>query len=291
MRSRKSFSGIGGLSLAMTLVVLAVVLAPESANANLAEGHPEAYSNGVRMTTSKGGFAGRGTIHWVSEALGANIECVQVLWGFQHNEGTPAFGQGQILGWTAQGDATIAGAEPRPSCKFTKTGLEGEPEAWITDEPALEAGHRVPLSVPWNIRDVCSEEESTKRALVRIGVPSGAPPPTVGCATQPERTAEIEKEEAARVGCYAEVVPEGCVKLTWLVPSLGLETTFEGSEQPRWQNGLGSPAHFSDWQFLEGTSKLHLHGAFSTTADFPTAPGGGGQADVTGFSQQLLWAK
>jgi hypothetical protein len=285
------FAGAGGLSLAMTLIVTAVMLAPEGAQALPdEEGHPEAYTNGVRMTTSKVAVAARGNIHWASEALGANIECAQVFWGYLHNEGVPAFGKGQILGWTAQGDATIAGGEPRPSCKFTKTGLEGEPEASITDEPSLEEAHRVPLSVPWNTQLVCYESEAVRLALVRIGIPTGAPAPAAGCATEAERVAEIQKEEAARIGCYATKVPEGCLKVTWLVPSIALETTFEGVQQPVFANGFGSPAHFSSWKF-EGAlvGKLHLHGVFSTTAEVPVLAGGA--AAVTGFIQQLIQFK
>jgi hypothetical protein len=287
MRSWIRFAKIDGLSLAMTLIAIAVVLAPESAYANLEQGHPEAYTNGVRMTTSKVAVFGHGTVHWKSEALGANIECVQVLWGYLHNEGAATFGTGQILGWTAQGDATNSGVAPQPSCKFTKTGVEGEPEASITDEPPIEATRRMPLSVPWNTRFVCTESgEATKRPLLRIGIPTGAPAPTAECPSEAVRGEQIAKEEAERAGCYATEVPEGCVKLTWLVPSLGLETTFEGTEQPVWSNAFGGGTHFSDWQ-LTGpqVGKLHLHGVFSTTAE-PS-----GAVDENGFLQQMIQVK
>jgi hypothetical protein len=272
----------------MALMVIAVMVAPGSAQARLEEGNPEGYTNGVRMpTTGKIAVYGHGTVHWQSESLGANIECVQIMWGYLHNEGAPAFGTGQILGWAAQGDATALGGELRPSCKFTKAGVEGEPEASITDEPPIET-RRMPRSVPWNTAFVCFERasEGIRFASLRIGIPTGAPAPTVACPTEAERGTEIEKEETERVGCYAVAVPEGCVKLTWLVPSLGLETTFEGSEQMRWINGFTNGTHPSSWG-PEGTQvgRLHLRGVFSTTAE-PS-----GQTVEDGFSQQLIQAK
>jgi hypothetical protein len=280
------FAGTGGLQLAMTLMVIAVMLAPGVAKANLEEGHPEAYSGGVRMSTSKVGVIGWGPIHWGSEALGANIECVQMFFGYLHNEGVPAFGRGQILGWSAQGDATRAGQSTRASCKFTKTGVEGEPEAWITDEPPIETTRTGPLSVPWNMQYVCLESEAVRHPFLRVGIPAGAPPPTVGCATEAERVAEIAAEEEARTGCYATAVPEGCVKLTWIIPSLGLEWTFEGTEQVRWFNPGGPAVHPAVWALEETPplGKLHLRGAFSTTAG---PPSGSGNA-VGGQMQQIM---
>jgi hypothetical protein len=268
------------------LMAITVMLAPESAQANLEGGHPEAYSNNVKMT-SKVSVVGHGPVHWSSEALGANIECIQIFWGDLNNEGVPLFGTGQILGWNAQGDATVGGAEIRRSCKFTKTGVEGEPEAWITDEPALETTHRTPPSVPWNMRYSCDEFEGTKRPLLKIGVPAGAPAPSVGCtATEAERAAEIEKEETERTGCYATTVPEGCISLTWVSPALGLEAVFQGSEQAVWRNPAFTGLHLANWE-LTGpqVGKLHLAGSFSTTAT------GSGGASEGGFMAQFLTVK
>jgi hypothetical protein len=278
-------AGMGALSLTTTLMAIAVMLAPESAYARLEAGSPEAYSNNVRTSTSKVAVFARGAVHWGSEALGANIECMQVMWGYVHNEGTPAIGQGQIMGWTGQGDAAGEGIEQRRSCKFTKAGVEGEPEASITDEPAIETTRRPP-SVPWNMQYVCYEAEGSRRALLKVGIPSAAPPPAAGCATEAERAAEIEKEETERTGCYATTVPEGCVKLTWVVPGLGLESTFEGTEQPQWRNGFTNGLHMSAWEFLGAQlGKLHLRGVFSTTAE-PS-----GTTREPGFSMQLITAK
>jgi hypothetical protein len=278
--------GLHGFAAALTLTIGVLTLTPVSAQANFEEGRPETYTNNVRMTTSPVGFNGWGPIHWASEALGTNIECVQLYFGHLNNEGVPTFGTGQILGWTAQGDASTGGVGARRSCKFTKTGVEGEPEAWVTDEPSIETVRNVPLSMPWNMRFECVEIESSKFPLVRVGLPTGAPGRPAACETEAQRAAQIEKEETERTGCYATTVPEGCVKLTWVVPALGIEETFEGSEQPRWKSAFTSGVHPSFLEF-EGASvgKLHLHGSFSTTA-VPS-----GDNVVHGFVMQLITVK
>jgi hypothetical protein len=279
------------ISPAMTVCTapagLVVAEIPIHAASSLEAGHPELYSNNVRLTTSKLGTSGWGPIKLVSEVLGTEIECVNVGFGTANNEGTPAFGKGQILGWDASGDATTGGTEARRSCKFKKAGVEGEAEAWATDEPAVETVRKTPLSVPWNVELMCNEAEATKKPLVRIGIPNGAAAPAAACKTEAERTTEIANEETERKGCYAEVVPEGCVKVDIIVPVLGLEQIFEGTQQPSAKNGFTSGLHPSAWEFV-GTAvgKLHLKGVFATTGTTS------GKILEVGFSAlQLVTAK
>jgi hypothetical protein len=235
------------------------------------EGDPIFYSNNVRITSAKVGFLAFGPIKFASAALGAEWECANVGFGSIDNEGAPLIGKGQVLSWGAQGNATAAGVEARRSCSFKKTGVEGEPEAWITDEPAVETTRKAPLSVPWNLQLTCMEREGVQSVLVRIGIPGGAPT-TTGCRSEAEEATALAKEEEERKGCYATAVPEGCVKLDMIAPSLGLEAVFEGTVLPRIVNGIANGLHPSVWELTGGLAKLHLQGGFTSTALASGAP-------------------
>jgi hypothetical protein len=260
---------------------------PIKALSGLEAGHPELYSNNVRMTASHVGQTGWGPIKLVSETLGTEIECVNLGFGFSDNEGTPAFGHGAILGWDAAGNATSAGASLNRTCKFLKSGVTGEAEAWATDEPAVETVRKAPLTVPWNVVVECTEAEATKKVLVRIGIPNGAAAPTAACKTETERGTEIAAEEEARTGCFATTVPEGCVKVNIIVPTLGLEQIFEGTQQPLAKNGITNGLHPSTWEFTgPAVGKLHLKGVFTTTGTTS-----GGVKEVGFGSLQLITGK
>jgi hypothetical protein len=251
------------------LAVVAVLgLAPATAMATQETGNPELYSNGVRIGTSKVGQVGWGPIKLVSATLETEIECVNLGFGSANNEGTPAFGSGQLLGWDASGDATSAGgiSETSRTCLFTKSGVVGHAEAWATDEPAVETTRKSPLTVPWNVKLQCYEAEAVKHAVVRIGIPNGTAAPTAECPTEAVRGEQITTEETERKGCFATTVPEGCVKVDIIVPALGLEQIFEGTQQPAATNGFTNGLHASEWKFNDPVmlGKLHLKGVFAT---------------------------
>jgi hypothetical protein len=235
------------------------------------EGDPVFYSNAVRLTSAKVGFVAWGPLKFASAALGAEWECANIGFGSIENEGVPLIGRGQLLAWSADGDVSVSGGETRRSCQFKKTGVEGEPEAWITDEPAVEGVRKAPLSVPWNLQLTCIEREGVQAVLVRIGIPNGAPA-TTGCRSEAEEATAIGKEEEERKGCYAATVPEGCVKLDMVAPSLGLEAVFEGTVLPRIVNGFATGLHPSVWELTGGLAKLHMQGSYASTALASGAP-------------------
>jgi hypothetical protein len=232
----------------------------------LRAGVPEFFNNNVQLTLgSTPGFVAWGPLKFSSEALGAEWECVNLGFGRVYNEGIPPVGKGQIMAWSAQGDASAGGVETRRSCKFKKAGVEGEPEAWVSDEPALEGARKTPLNVPWNLQLVCVENEGVASALVRIGIPSGAPT-TTGCRSEAQEAAAIAKEENERNGCYAIEVPEGCVRMDVVAPAIGLEASFEGTFDPKMRDGFANGLHPSTWELNGGPGLLHLRGTFATTS-------------------------
>jgi hypothetical protein len=249
------------------------------------EGDPVFYSNSVRLTSAKVGFVAWGPLKFASAALGEEWECANIGFGSIENEGAPLTGRGQLLAWGADGDVSPSGTETRRSCQFKKTGVEGEPEAWITDEPVIEGVRKSPLSVPWNLQPTCVEREGVQVVLMRIGIPNGAPA-TTGCRSEAEEATAVAKEEEERKGCYATTVPEGCVKLDMVAPSLGLEAVFEGTVLPRMIEGFSSGLHPSTWEFTGGLAKLHLQGSFASTASASGTP------KMVGFAGlQLIVAK
>jgi hypothetical protein len=232
----------------------------------LAAGDPEFFSNNVSLNAaSKPGFVTWGALTFSSEALGTEWACVDLGYGDIYNEGVPPVGRGQILSFAAQGDASSLGTEARRSCKFKKTGVEGEPEAWVSAEPALETTRKTPLSVPWNLQLSCVENEGAQSSLIRLGIPNGAPA-TSGCRSEAEETAALTMEEEERKGCYATSVPEGCVRMNLIAPAIGLEAVFEGTLTPKMRDGFANGLRASMWQFPGAAAKLHLKGAFASTA-------------------------
>jgi hypothetical protein len=251
----------------MAVTATASLIASVSAYATAEEGHPEWYSNNVRLTTNHVGFTTWGPMHFSSESLPEELECENLGFGYFNNEGTPAFGRGQIDGWTAQGNETTGGTEVSRTCRVHPIAGREPEEGWITDEPAVETTRNVPLSVPWNVEVLCVESEGTKKALVRIGLPTGTANPSPGCKAQSERAQEIEAEETARTGCYATTVPEGCMKIDVAIPAYGTEQIFQGALNAVMNNGFTSGLHPSSWEFSGITEgKLHLKSAFSFTA-------------------------
>jgi hypothetical protein len=227
-------------------------------------GHPEIYTGRLRLPeVSRNSVVGWGPLKFTASALETEVQCVNFGFGSAWNEGTPAVGRGEILSWHASGNANVAGTSMTPQCAIKIADGEST-EAWVTDEPPTMEGKRTgPLSVPWDLQFVCVENESVKSGLAEIGVPKGAPL-TTGCKTEAEEAAAVEKEESERTGCYATTVPEGCIKVNLVVPSLGLETVFEGTQRPLAVNGFSSGLHPSRWLFAgPAEGKLHLRGVYS----------------------------
>jgi hypothetical protein len=220
------------------------------------------------------------------------------------NAGAPAFGKGQIEGWAGTGDALERLGEYRRKCRFVKSGVLSETEQWVTDElrvegsfePPVQGSRKTPLTVPWNFELLCVENEGLKSALVRIGVPNGAPPPPAECESEAARAEEVAGEESRREGCFATTVPEGCMKLTEVVWQLGLEHIYEGALQLKYANGFANGLHSSTWVSEGGAAagKLHLRG--NVAATFHVAPldfnDGPSVAKIVGFgAMQLITAK
>jgi sugar lactone lactonase YvrE len=251
----------------------------------IASGDPVFFSNNLQLSSATIGVVMWGVMKFASEALGAEWECVNFGFGSVRNEGEAPLGTGQIMQWAAQGDAKPDGTEARRSCKFKKAGVEGEPEAWITDEPALETTRKAPLSVPWNLSLDCVVREGARSPFMRIGIPSGVRLERV-CKGEAEEGITLANEETERKGCYAATVPEGCVKLDMVAPSLGLEAVFEGTVLPRVVDGLTTGLRPSSLEFTGGLAKLHLHGGFASTAL------ASGASKIVGLAgEQLIWAR
>ena len=257
--------------ITLVLALAALALTPVGAQATVEEGHPELYDNFVHITATHRGAEGFGPIKLVSPAMETEIECNAQFFGAAWNEGTPVQGHGEILGWTAQGDASNTGTELNRECKFKKgTAVV---EAWVTDEPPLTQtgtlGKRgEPLTVPWNMEWRCGERAEETTAITLIGRPNGSAAVT-GCKTESEEKNEIEAEESGRTGCYASPVPAGCMKMTVIQPSLGLETVYEGTMRPSYANGFGSGLNPSSLRFEGATSgRLRLATSFATTMSF-----------------------
>jgi hypothetical protein len=250
-------------------------------------GHPEIYTNRLRLNeASHNAIVGWGPLKFISSALETEVECVNLGLGSAWNEGTPPVGRGEILSWNASGDASTQGAEMSRECAFRRADSE-RAEAWITDEaPPVEGVRRGPLSAPWGLQLVCVENETGKLALAQIGIPKGAPL-TTGCKTEAEEAAAVEKEEEERTGCDAVTVPEGCIKANLVVPSIGMEAVFEGTQRPQLLNGFVNGLHPSRWTFTGAAEgKLHLRGVYS---DVMSATG---VVKVSGFQAvQLVTVK
>jgi hypothetical protein len=250
-------------------------------------GHPEIYTDRLRLLeTSHNGLVGWGTLQFASAALETEVSCVNFGIGSAWNEGKPAVGRGEILSWHASGNTNILGGEPSRECAFKRAGSETA-EAWVTDEPAIfEVGRSGPQSVPWELQLLCVENEGVKVGLAEIGIPKGTPLST-GCKTSAEEAAAVEKEEEERTGCYANTVPEGCIKVNLVVPSLGIEAVFEGTQRPKVVDGFVNGLHPSRWSFSGPTlGKLHLRGVY---ADVMAASG---EVKVSGFNAlQLITVK
>ncbi len=226
------------------------------------------FDNFVKVGTAHVGVLGWGPVKLTSTALSTEIECMQLAFGDAFNEGSPSSGRGEILGFSASGNATKTGTETNRECKFKKG--TSEVEAWVTDEPALEqtgtVGKRgVPLTVPWDVELRCGEREESEAPILRLGVPSGTTP-SPACKSEEEEKTEIEAEESGRTGCYATTVPAGCMKVNIVQPSLALETVFEGSLRPHVVDGAGTGLNASRWKFEGATSgKLRLATEFATS--------------------------
>ncbi len=231
-------------------------------------GELQLYDNFVKLGKAPVGVLGWGPIKLTAPALETEIECVNLAFGSAWNEGSPSLARGQVLGWSASGDASKTGTELNRECRFKKGGSV---EAWVSDEPALTRSggvgeHTAPLSVPWNVELRCGEREETEVTIVKIGVPNGAAPST-GCESEPAELEATKKEEEERRGCYASPVPAGCIKVNIVQPALGLETVFEGSVGARVLDGSGNGLNASRLR-VEGASsgRLRLSTAFATEA-------------------------
>jgi hypothetical protein len=234
------------------------------AQANLEEGHPEWWSNDKLLGESRMTVTQWGPLNLEGEGE-LEVECDARSFGYITNEGAPAFGRGQILSWRDSGEVNVDGSEVKRACNLREPGVEAPSEAWVTAEPAVEGVRKAPLSVPWNFELLCVEAEGVKSALIRIGIPNGAPPPSAECKSNAARAEEVAGEESRREGCFATTVPEGCIKVNLIAPADGSEFILEGSLQTKYKNGFVNGLHASRWEFEgEGVAgQLHQSGNFA----------------------------
>jgi hypothetical protein len=296
MRIRRKLLVTGAVPLC---ALVASAVAPSIAQASLNNGTPELYTNGVRDSTSIVEQAGYGQILLNSAELpGSEIECVNVAFGTGNNEPAPpattSRGHGQILTWAANGHSSVAGhTEISSKCR----GLSGS--GWAVDEsPLIVEGtttkRGLAVSTPWNIVGVCGEREEERTGLVQIGYPTGEEPAVHACKTTAEETSEMEAERTGHLHCFkveegsGTPEPAGCINVTIVDPTAGLEIRYGGSLRPKWTNGAGTGLNASKWTW-EGIGSNELqcqllgcHSPGTTT----------GSAKTVGFeAQELIQAK
>jgi hypothetical protein len=238
---------------------------------SLEQGHPELYENGKLGPEKATAQAqtGFGQLQFSSPQIGGIAECVVLGFGAGWNEGSPRRAIGQIFGWGAGGHIpapTATSGELTSSCRAASE--TNTPGSFMTDEgfirsEANEKGEVEPkrrrLSVPWNAEAVCGIREEVDSSIIRVGVPNGEfPRPTKPCppasTLEPEKVEAEEhlKEREEKKGCYAtDPAPEGCLRLTVVVPAAGLEAAFGGTLWAHELNGAKNGLSASRWK-LEG---------------------------------------
>ena len=255
----------------------ALALAPAGAHAELTLGHPEVYSNGIRVGNGQAAAiasVGYGNILLKSEELenekhtGGYIECTNLGMGSVYNAGTPSRAVGQILGWTAQGHApqTVAGAEHEElssECRGLNSVSNNIAEtAFATDETNIDfksgeesRGH---LTIPWNVETECGTREKNKVTIIKIGVPTERSPAEVSaaearaCLTEAKEAEETKKEKEE--GCYkgtgkGKPAPAGCVQVLIFAPTIGLEVGYGGTQRLKAVGGVGNGLDQTIWEF------------------------------------------
>ena len=143
----------------------------------------------------------------------------------------------------------------------------------MTDERNIKpvsatAAERGALSTPWNTEAECGTREGGKVTMIKIGVPTARTPAEVaaaearGCDTEAREEEEAEHEINAAEGCYKEnPAPAGCVAISVVEPSFGLELTTSGTVRARAVSGVGNGLNQTRWQF-EGAKSGELECTF-----------------------------
>ena len=289
-----------GAAILVATVLAAVVLAPAGASAELAAGHPEAYTNGIRVgdgsAAAIAGF-GYGDILLKSEELensqhtGGYLECTSFGVGSVYNAGSPSRAAGQVLGWAAQGHApqTVAGVEHTElssECRGLNSISNNITEtAFLTDETSInfKAGEesRGHITTPWNVETECGTREKVKVTIVKIGVPTERTPAELaaaearGCLTEAKEAEETKKEKEKEEGCYngtgkGKVAPPGCIQLIIFAPIIGLEWGYGGTQRVKMTDGTGNGLDQSVWELekKENTGTLVCTHPTACTAPF-----------------------
>jgi hypothetical protein len=249
---------------------------------------PELYKNEVPMANaSKVPVFGEGLVTFETpevelepgvKSREVEIECLNLWFGSVVNEGTVPKMQSQVLEWWAMGH-TPSPEHPETSalCRFTYLGGPGG-EAWVTAER--------PLSIVEQEAEVClvrtkhelSEcpkkvgEPGAERAITSVIRTVGREPLTnpwnaevVWPENEPEPHVRIGIPTEAGKSCEEIPAPPGCIRLTIVYPAINLQFPFEGSVEPRWQNGVGTGLTPSSLEYL-GEKGGHLHVAGSAEA-------------------------
>jgi len=270
---------------------------------SLQAGHPEVVQNGITVPGKKGAAIadGSGELTLHSAALGGEgVECVNTAFGGAWNEGPPARGVGQVLGWSAAAHApSEAGMGVGTSCR---TAGGAQPATFLTAEAPVpqESNERGELqtadrqlSTPWNVEVGCGEREGEgDQVIVKIGVPdSQFPMATAGCVSEPSEGTVLayQQEREERTGCYASnPSPEGCLRFTLVQPATGLELAYGGTLRALGTNGVHTALSPSTVTF-EGERLGALQCEFPTgCSETATVTG---EARVWGEGPKLIQAK
>jgi hypothetical protein len=235
---------------------------------NLKEGHPELFVNNLKAEGESKAVTqvGYGQIELESKQLeGGEIECVNLGFGTGYNAGSPLRSQGKILAWSSAGHvASTKAKEPakenttRSACK----GLGGA--AYVTDEKALKSGVRSALTTPWNVEVECGERGEEQTSIIKIGAPTTQTSAEKsanekrGCENEEEEVEQEANEVTNKEGCYKSVpAPAGCIGVDVIVPAIGLEVTYGGTQRAKGKNGSGNGLNQSTWVF-EGAASGEL---------------------------------
>ena len=245
------------------------------AEEGLKEGHPQAFSNGIKAGATANGIGqlGYGDIDLTSTELSSTLECTGIGLATGFNGGSPVRALGQVLAFSAAGHA--------PNEADTETELSaqcrGLAAAWVTDEtPAnFKSGEesRGEITTPWNAEAECGTREKAKTAIVKIGVPTSRTTAQVkaaeerGCDTEAVETTETSNEISKKEGCYqSNPSPAGCINVLIVDPAAALEVGYGGTLRAKVINGAGNGLDQTRFEFEAKSGELQCQHPVTCTA-------------------------
>jgi len=217
----------------------------------LRAGHPELFTNDEKIGGEAQPMATilSGNLELRSASIPeGELECASIWLGSGWNAGTPLRARGMVLAWEAGGHV--------PSAAHGELGREcraGGGSSFMTSELPLEPvsaaeTRRAARTLPWTFEASCGQREGEVVSIVKIGIPATAGEPAASCRSEATEDASAQSEVANGEGCYAsDPAPQGCVGLTVIAPSLGLELEYGGTLRAKVINGAGNGLDQSQW--------------------------------------------